>query len=75
MWKIRSTRYRFIYDAYFYAEVPIEIRKVLKIIERIENNSRFRNKVVEDYTLDVLAGRVKPMTQQVIKRLNGGEIA
>ena len=74
MLKARSRRERFIYDAYFYAETPVSLNRVLDILHRIEFWPDFNDPVVENYVIDVLAGRAKPATQEVIIRKDGSEI-
>lgn len=60
---------RFIYDAYFYAEEYLPM-SVLKTLERELHYGRVPDdQCIQDYILDILAGRCKPMTNKPVLRM------
>jgi hypothetical protein len=69
MHKIHSRRTRFVYDAYFYAEKKLGVTHLRQILWEIKHTRDFQDTVLDDYTLDVLAGRAKPQTQKPVRRL------
>lgn len=67
MHKIHLRRYRFIWNAYQYTEAEMpSARQLLNILENISHD--IGNDVLEEYTLDVLAGRAEPITNKPVIR-------
>ena len=60
MYKIRCNRYNFYWSAYVWAEEPMPSgNEILYEAENME--PEFHNPILENYVLDVLAGRAKPL--------------
>ena len=74
MHRIHSRRYRFVYDAYFYCERRPKMRDVILTLQELEHEDEIADEILNEYALDVLAGRCEPMTQEFIVTPNGKEI-
>jgi hypothetical protein len=67
MHKIHLRRFRFIWNAYQYTEKPMpSAKRMLDILDNISHD--IGNDVLEEYTLDVLAGRAEPITTKPVVR-------
>ena len=74
MHRIHSQRYRFCYDAYFYCERRPAMRDILLTLQELEHETVISNECLIEYSIDILAGRCEPMTQDFIKTLSGKDI-
>ena len=56
-----------IRQAYCYAEQPKNRLRLEKVVHDLLNHEDFHDPVVEDYVIDVLANRAKPLKPKLIE--------